>query len=271
VTEVVKHKSQRSESTNTPEVRGAYPWLFKKRTKTAAGRDLKLPRNDVTLLFPKLNIDPTQCANYAYLAKHCMDAAAKAWPGIGWPQGGHWPIQDGDAPMKPKAPVPGQAATPVDPNKYPWRRGNWIIEVTNYLETGVRVCVMQNGQPVEIPAETVNGVRMFKSGDYCIVNLCAYTFQNEKFGCNFGFEGVLWTKPGEAIGSSGPKSAAQMFGATPAPAGAPLPTGPAPQPQTNAAPAYAPPPPAPAPRAPAPPAPGAPPPASPALPPFPQP
>lgn len=203
-----KHKSSRSESVNTMEVRLAYPFLHEKRAKRANGTPMPTPRFDAVLVVPKLNPDPAQCANYRFFSDLAVKAATGAWGSF--PPGGHWPIQDGDAPPKPKAPIPGQA--PVAPKEYPWRKGSWIIEVTNYLDVGPTVAVMQNGQAVQIPAKVVNGKAMYKSGDYGIVHISAYTFQNEKFGVNFGFEGVLFTREGEAIGSSGPKSASQMFG-----------------------------------------------------------
>lgn len=217
-----KHKSQRSDSVNTPEVRIAYPFIHEKRTKRANGQDIKTPRYDMTLVVPKLNPDPAQCANYRFFSDLAVAAATKAWGQF--PPGGHWPIQDGDAPPKPKAPIPGQA--PAAPKEYPWRKGHWIIEVTNYLDPGPTVAVMQAGQAVPIPAKIINGKQMYKGGDYGFAHVHAYTFQNEKFGVNFGFEGVLWTREGEAIGSSGPKTADAMFGSL-APVGAML-VGPAP-------------------------------------------
>lgn len=211
---MVDFKSQRSESFNSPEVRIAYPFLHEKRTKRANGAPLKTARYDMVLIVPKLNADPSQCANYRFFSDLCVAAATKSWGSF--PAGGHWPIQDGDAPMKPKAPtVPGAAVTA--PKDYPWRKGSWIVEVTHYMDPGPRVCVMQNGQSIEIPAKVVNGKTMYKSGDYGIVHVHSYSFQNEKFGCNLGFEGVLFTREGEAIGSSGPKSAAAMFGTMAAP------------------------------------------------------
>ena len=270
-----KHKSQRSENANTPTVRGAYPFCFKMREKRANGMALKSPRNDVTLLFPKLNPDPAQCANYKFLCDLVMQAATKAWGS--WPAGGHLPIQDGDADVKPPALKPGQ--TPLDAAglaahaaKYTWRKGHWIIEATNYIPGALKVAVLQNGQVVEIPADTINGRRMFKSGDYCIASIHAYTFHNEKWGVNFGFEGILWVGEGEAIGSSGPRAASAMFaGAAPQlPAGV--------KPPGSTAPAFAPPAPAPVqayapppatpmpPAAPVPPAPPAPPPSAPPMP-----
>lgn len=217
-------KSQRSDSANTMEVRIAYPFLHERRTKRANGAPIKTPRNDAVLIVPKLNADPAQCANYRFFSDLALAAATKSWGQF--PAGGHWPIQDGDAPMKPKAPtVPGQAVTA--PKEYPWRKGNWIIEVTHYLEPGPRVCVMQNGTQTEIPAKTINGRQMYKSGDFGIVHVHSYSFQNEKFGVNFGFEGVLFTREGDAIGSSGPKSATAMFGQVQQMA---PPTGPAPMP-----------------------------------------
>lgn len=268
-----KHKSQRSDSKLTTEVRIAFPYFHEKRTKRANGKALDRPRHDAVVLVPKLNPDPAKCANYAMLAAHCMEAAAKAWPGVGWPQGGRWPIQDGDVPYKAKAATPGQPVKPVDPNAYAWRRGNWVIEISYNLEPGPRVALLQNGQAVEIPAKTINGQMLYKSGDYGIVSLHAYTYANETFGANFGFEGVMFTRPGEAIGSSGPRSAEQMFGDV---AGKVAP--PALAPPASGAPPVAP---AAPPQMPAPPAPLAPPaaapPAAPAavaapgLPPFPQP
>jgi hypothetical protein len=256
-----KHKSQRSvtrlfgqsldpatgQVTGAPiEVRIAYPFLHEKRTKSAGGDPLDKPRHDAVLLIPKLNADATKCPNYAILAAHCMEAATKAWGNF--PQGGKWPIQDGDQPHQPK-PKPGKA--PLTPEQVAernkWRVGNWIVEVANYLDPGPRVCVLQNGQTVEIPAKVVNGTALYKSGDYGYVSLNAYSFSNKTFGVNFGFEGVMFTRPGEAIGSSGPRSAAQMFGsvagmapAIPSNAGAPAPAPVAP-PQVNYAPPAMPP------------------------------
>jgi hypothetical protein len=156
---------------------------------------------------------------------------------------------DGDVPYKPKAPPPGQPAKVVDPNAYGWRKGHWQIEVSHYLDPGPRVCVMQNGQAVEIPAKTVLGQQMYKSGDYGYISLYAWAYERETFGINFGFEGVLFSRPGEQIGSSGgPKSAAAMFGSVAPvgqmapPAGPVAAPGPAPAPAPAAAPVYAPPP-----------------------------
>jgi hypothetical protein len=228
-----KHKSQRSETILLGEVRIAFPFHQEKRTKSAGGKPLDRPRNDCVVLVPKLSTDPAQCANYGKLAVICMEAARKAWPSSVdaagnwmWPAGGKWPIQDGDTPhvSKPKPGVP--AKTPEQTalaNK--WRTGSWVIEVSTNLDPGPRVCVMQNGVAQEIPAKVVAGVQLYKSGDFGYVSLNAYSFQNETWGVNFGYEGVLYTRPGEAIGSSGPRSAQQMFGtvAGTAPVAAPLP------------------------------------------------
>lgn len=244
----VKHKSQRSETELIGEVRIAFPFHHEKRTKSAGGAPLDKPRHDAVVLVPKLSADPTQCANYAKLAGLCMQAATKAWGS--WPTGGKWPIQDGDVPHIAK-PKPG--VTPLTPEqqaaKNAWRKGSWVIEVSTNLDPGPRVCLLQNGLPNEIPAKVVAGVQLYKSGDYGYVSLNAYSFQNQTFGVNFGYEGVLYTRPGEAIGSSGPRSATQMFGsvagmvapsAPAAPGAAPLPPG-----VPSAAPAAPPAPPAP--------------------------
>lgn len=223
--EKAKHESKRSVTrllgqgidaegnvTGVPiEVRLAHIFVHEKRKKSAAGEPLDKPRYDSNILVPKLNADATKCPNYAILAAHCMEAATKAWGS--WPQGGKWPIQDGDIPHAQKL-KPGQ--TPLTPEQIAarnkWRTGCWIVEVTNYMDPGPRVAVLQNGVAVEIPAKVVNGQSLYKSGDYGYVSLNAYTFDNKTFGVNFGFEGVLFTRPGEAIGQSGPRSAAQMFG-----------------------------------------------------------
>jgi hypothetical protein len=231
------HKSQRSEAVLTPEVRIAYPFVHEKRTKRANGTPMPKPRFDSVLLLPKLHTDPAQCPNYKFLSDLCMQAATKAWGS--WPAGGHWPIQDGDAPPKPKAPVPGQAPAVVDPAKSAWRKGHWVIEATSYLDTGPRVAVMQGGQPVEIPARVIAGKTMYKSGDYGIASISAFTFQNEKFGVNFGLEGILFTREGERIGSGGQRSAAEMFGGVAPPASV-APPGLPPQPP-GLPPQYAPP------------------------------
>ncbi len=284
---VIKKKNQRSESVNTPEVRIAHMYLHEKRTKNAAQQPLAKPRHDAVLLLPKLTNDAATCPNYKFLSDLCMEAAGKMWPGAGWPAGGIWPIKDGDVPYIAK-PKPG--VTPKTPEQIAaanaWRVGQWVFEATNFLDTGPRVAVLRNGVPEEIPAKSIHGVAQYKSGDYGIAHISSYAYENEQFGCNFSLEGVLFTRPGEAIGNSGPRSAAQMFGSvagTVAPPSTAMP-GPGAAPGLAPAPSTAPPqPPAPpaapslAPAAPsAPPAPPAPPapvmaPAAgaPGLPPFP--
>jgi len=221
----VKHKSERSTAralgqfldangkvTGAPiECQIAYPFLHRKRTKSAGGDPIEKPHYAVTIKVPKLSTDATKCANYAAIAAHCMEAATKAWQS--WPQGGKWPIQDGDQPYPQKL-KPGQV--PLTPEQIAernkWRTGHWIIEATNYLDPGPGVAVVQNGVEVEVKAETVNGQALYKSGDYGYVFLSAWTFHNKTFGVNFGFDGVCFTRPGEKIGSSGAKSVSQMFG-----------------------------------------------------------
>jgi hypothetical protein len=209
------------------EIRIAHPYIHEKRTKSAAGDPMEKPRYDAVILVPKLHHDATQCPNYLTIQAHCMEAATKAWQGF--PQGGKWPIQDGDIPFPQKL-KPGK--TPLTPEQLiarnKWRTGSWIIEVTNYMDPGPKVTVLQNGRAVEIAAKVVAGTQLYKSGDYGYVSLNAYTFHNKTFGVNFGFEGVLFIRPGELIGSSGQRSADQMFAGIPlqAPAGgAPMPPG----------------------------------------------
>lgn len=224
MTDQAKHKSQRSVSrligqyldaagkpAGAPiECQLAHTYLHTKRTKSAAGDPVEKPHFAVAVKVPKLSNDATKCSNYAALAAHCMEAATKAWGS--WPQGGKWPIQDGDIPYEQKL-KPGQ--TPLtkeqiaERNK--WRTGHWIIEATNYLDEGPRVAVVQNGVEVEIKSQTVGGVQFYKSGDYGYVFAGAWTFHNKTFGVNFGLDGVCFTRPGERIGA-GPKSVQSMFG-----------------------------------------------------------
>lgn len=297
-----EYKAKRSDSVLTPEIRWAYPWIHEQSTKRANGKPRKSPIWIISGMLPKLHSDPMQCANYKFLSELLMQAVLRepAWNNQ-FPAGGHWPIQDGDAPHKPAVGVPGQPVAPVDPNKGAWRRGHWLFEASTGLAPGPRVCVMQNGHPVEIPARTINGKQMYKSGDFGHGSIHAYTFWNEKLGVNVGFEGILWTREGEAIGNSGPRSAAAMFGSVagtvaqpaqlptvgaPPPAAAYAPPAAPPQQAAPVAPVYAPPTPPAAPVAPTyaappspplapamapPPAPGAPPMPPAALPAFPQP
>jgi hypothetical protein len=284
----VKHKSQRSETKLIGEARIAFPFHHEKRLKSAGGAPLEKPRHDCIVLVPQLNPDPAQCANYATLAGLCMEAATKAWGSF--PQGGKWPIQDGNVPHVSK-PKPG--VVPLTPEqqaaKNIWRKGSWVIEVSTNLDPGPRVCVLQNGVAQEIPAKVVAGQQLYKSGDYGYVSIAAYSFQNQTFGINFSYEGVLYTRPGDAIGATGPRSASQMFGSVAgmaSPTALPVPGAAAPVPQAAPAPQYAPPaapvappqqyapaaPPAPTYAAPPAPLPPMPPVAAPAgLPPFPQP
>ena len=221
----VKHDTKRSETQLIGECRIAYPYHFEKRTKTAGGAILKNPRNDAVLLVPKLG-PAESCPNYAKLSGMCMEAATKAWNG--WPDGGKWPIQDGDIPHAHK-PKPGEKAlTPeqiTERNK--WRVGSWVVEVATNLAQGPKVTILSNGVMQDIPAQDVGGVRLYKSGDYGYVSMNAYTFQRETWGVNFSYEGVAYTRPGELIGG-GPKSSAQMFAGIPVSASAPAPSSPRP-------------------------------------------
>lgn len=247
-----KHKSQRSVSrllgqyldadgkvAGAPiEVQFAYPFLHTKRTKSAAGDPVEKPHYVVTVKVPKLSPDATKCANYGALAAHCMEAANKAWGS--WPQGGKWPINDGDIPYTQKL-KPGQ--TPLTPEqtaeRNKWRTGHWVIDATNYLDEGPRVAVVQNGIEQEIKSQSVGGQQFYKSGDYGYIFLGAWSFHNKTFGTNYGLEGVCFTRPGEKIGNSGPKSVASMFGGVGASVGAGMATPPGP-PQPGPAPGSAP-------------------------------
>lgn len=232
---VTKIKNQRSESQNSPnEVRVAYPFFHEKRTKNAAGvlfmkKDgTPNPRYSGTLMFPKLSQDPQQCPNYQFLWGLAQEAARKMWPQNVdqsgqwvWPQGAQLDIKDGDVPFATK-PKPGQPMPSPEEvaRKNAWRRGYWIVEVEQFFDPGPRICKVVNGQVVELPAKVINGVPQYKSGDWGIPNIHAYAYQNETFGVNFGFEGFLFTREGELIGNSGPRTAQQMFGGVALPPGA---------------------------------------------------
>lgn len=264
---VAKKKSERSEPRNSPsEVRAAYPYFHEKRTKNAAGtlyvkKDGTLnPRYSATFMFPKLAVDPAQCANYQFLWSLACEAARKMWPtnldAAGnwvWPAGAQLAIKDGDVPFvsKPKPGVPAPSAEEIA-KKNAWRNGYWIVEAENFLDPGPRIAKIINGVATELPAKVLNGIAQYKGGDFGYINVHAYAYENETFGVNYGFDGFCFTRPGEAIGSSGPKSTAQMFGGV---AGTVVQPAPVPAaPGAPAAPQYAPlPPAAPAPQAYAPP------------------
>lgn len=237
----VSKPSQRSETVNSPaEIRTAYCFFHKKRTQNAAKKPyLKKdgtpnPRYSSTFMFPKLNSDPHQCANYLFLWSLGVSAAKKMWPGSvdaagNWavPEGMQYSVQDGDVPYKskpkPGMPVqsPAEAAT-----KNAWRKGYWIVEAERFLDPGPRICKVVNGQILELPAERCsfvagamvadgNGALQYKGGDWGFPSLQAYAYENETFGVNFGFDGFLFTREGEAIGNGGDKApppASQMFG-----------------------------------------------------------
>jgi hypothetical protein len=98
--------------------------------------------------------------------------------------------------------------------KNAWRNGFWIVEAENFLDPGPRIAKVVNGQPVnELPAKVDQRSHFSTNPEiWGIVNVHAYAYQNETFGVNFGFDGFCFTREGETIGSSGPRSAAQMFG-----------------------------------------------------------
>lgn len=222
-----KIKSQRSDSQNSPhEVRAAYPYFHEKRTKNAAGVPFTKkdgspnPRYSSTLMFPKQASDAAQCPAYAWLWSLAVEAAKKMWPqnvddkgNWVWPAGAQYPVKDGDVPFTSK-PKPGQPVPSPDEiaKKNAWRKGYWIVEVENFLDPGPRIAKLTTLGVTDVVAKVVNGVAQYKSGDWGIPNLHAYAYQNETFGINYGFDGFLFTREGEAIGSSGPRSATQMFG-----------------------------------------------------------
>lgn len=241
---MAKHETKRSDSQLVGEVRIAHPFHQEKRTKSAGGAPLDKPRNDAVLLYPKLG-PAESCPNYARLSAMAMEAATKAW--AGWPEGGKWPIQDGDIPH-PHKPKPGEKALSAEQlaERNKWRTGSWVVEVSSGLDQGPKVTILRDGVMQDIPAQDVAGVRLYKSGDYGYVSMNAYTFHSDKpggtWGVNFGYEGVAYTRQGDLIGS-GPKSSAQMFAGIPgvsvgvAPPAAPRPPGaPAAPPSPPAAP-----------------------------------
>jgi hypothetical protein len=228
-----RKKSERSAPTNTPgEIRVAYPYFHEKRVTNSAGVPFTYPpsspkagqpnpRYSATLMFPKLNADPGQCANYMFLWGLATEAARKMWPqnvdpATGqwvWPAGAQYAVKDGDVPFVSKQ-KPGQPLPTAEEiaKKNAWRRGYWIVEVENFLDPGPRIAKVANGTEVELPAKLVNGVEMYKSGDFGVANIHAYAYENNTFGINYGFDGFCFTREGEKIGQSGPRSAAQMFG-----------------------------------------------------------
>jgi hypothetical protein len=229
---VVTDAAGRKTTAGAPiEARIAHPYVHELMTKTAGGDVIDYPGYAAVVMLPKLNTDATKCPNYAALATHCMEAAGAAWGS--WPEGGIWPIQDGDIPYKKKY-APGEVAlTPeqiAERNK--WRTGHWMIEVSSGDKYPPQVAHVVDGREVEIKAKSINGQALYKSGDYGYVFLHCYTFHNKKFGVAFGFNGICFTRPGEKIGNSGTKSVASMFGGVGAAVGpgmatATLPTGPA--------------------------------------------
>lgn len=224
-----RKKSERSTPTNSPgEIRAAYPYFHEKRAKNSAGQPFTNkttgqpnPRYSGTFMFPKLHADAAQCANYNFLWGLAVEAARKMWPqnvdpATGqwvWPAGAQYAVKDGDVPFVSK-PKPGQPLPSAEEvaKKNAWRRGYWIVEMENFLDPGPRIAKVLNGTEVELPAKLINGVAAYKSGDFGVVNMHAYAYENETFGVNFGFDGFCFTREGEAIGASGPRSAAQMFG-----------------------------------------------------------
>lgn len=256
-----KHDTKRSETQLIGEVCLAHVYHHEKKTKSPGGAVLDKPHFASVVMSPKLG-PAESCPNYKRLADMAMEAAAKAWGG--WPDGGKWPIEDGDIPY-PHKPKPGEK--PMTPEQLAernkWRVGYWCIDVTNYLPTGPKVSVLRNGVLEDIPTQTIAGVQLYKSGDFGYVSMNAYTFHSDKpggkWGVNFSYEGVAYTRAGELIGG-GPKSTAQMFAGlpvtaspptAPAPGGAPAlptaptapsaPVGPGPIPTAYAAPASSPP------------------------------
>ncbi|XUM19806.1 ssDNA-binding protein [Bradyrhizobium oligotrophicum S58] len=228
----VKHDTKRSDTRLLGEVRIAHPHHHEKNTKTPGGILYKTPHFEAVLLMPKLGPAET-CPNYKILSDMAMEAAIKAWGS--WPEGGRWPVEDGDIPYKYKTKPGEKALTPeqiTERNK--WRTGSWVVEVTNYTDQGPKVSILDNGVMQDIPARVMNGIEVYKSGDYGYASANTYTYQRDSnWGVNFSYEGVAYTRQGELIGG-GPKSSANMFAGIPVGAGmgaaAPMPPGGVPRP-----------------------------------------
>lgn len=232
-------------ATGTPlEVRFAYPYVHELMTKTAGGAKIDYPGYNLTVLVPQLNPDPMTCPNYAILAAHVLEAATQAWGA--WPEGGVWPIENGNVPYARKT-KPGEVALTAEQiaERNKWRVGYWCIEVSSGADYPPQVAMVQNGVEVPVTSKAAG----YKSGDWGYLFLHAYTFwpaPDKKFGCNFGFNGVCFTRPGDKIGGGGPRTIGQMFGGVGAGVGAGMaaaapgptaPTGPAPSlPQSATAP-----------------------------------
>lgn len=218
------------------EARIAHPYVHELRLKTAAGEVIDEPGFECVVMLPKISTDATKCPNYAAFAAHCMEAANAAWGS--WPEGGMWPIQDGDVPYKKKL-KPGEVAlTPeqiAERNK--WRTGHWIVEVSSGAKYPPQVAMVQDKIERKIEAKSVGGVDLYKSGDYAYVFLHSYTFHNKKWGVAFGFNGVCFTRPGEKIGGGGARSVDSMFGGVGASVGPGMATTQPPGPPVASAPA----------------------------------
>jgi hypothetical protein len=227
------HKTQRSDTFTSPTIRGAYFFVHEKRSKDSKGALIPPEKQQYEFvgIVPKLNRDPSQCANYMLFANAAMSALGKVseWGGQ-LPPGGNWPIKDGDDPVKVA--------------KYPWQAGAWIIKFTSNFPP--KVAILQNGSPVEIPARRIGATDAYKGGDYIVTSTNAFTYDNNSKGVKFNFEGVLFVAAGEAIGAQA-RSVDQMFGGVaapvqpgPAPTYAPNPPG-TPPGAVPVAPVYAPP------------------------------
>lgn len=236
---MANHKTSRSQAAASMVIRGAYFFIHEKRTKNADKTPIPEDQQKYEFvgLIPKLNPDPTQCANYRFFADLAMSAVQgqEEWRG-NFPAGGNWPIKDGDDPVKSQ--------------KYPWQKGAWVINFsTNFAP---KVATQMDGPRREIPARRIGTQDLYKSGDYCVVSTYAFTYDNKTRGVKFDMEGILFVAPGEVIGTAS-RSVDEMFGSTaPTPASgapaAPAPTAPTYTPPpgvvTQASPAIAPPPPA---------------------------
>lgn len=207
----MEKKSHRSASFLTPQNpawRLAYTFLHDKKTKDWEGKPLDTPISEVTVLVPKLHPDPEHCGNMKFLRTFIMEAHIKAGWGSTWLNGAGFPVKNGDEPPKPKM-VNGQLVQP-DPASWEFRKNHWYFRAGSSKFNPI-VAILENGVKQELAARVINGRTYYKSGDYGVVGLHCYTYQNKTFGISFGLEGVIFTKDGEPIGTSGPKSMDAMF------------------------------------------------------------
>ena len=157
----------------TGKVRASYVNVFQSRFNDLNGSE------EFSMM---LLIDKLDRATIKKITDAIEDAKTQKW-GTSIPKKLYNPLRDGDSSSDlPDSVTPGDA---------PYA-GNYFMNVKNKMKPGI----------VDAQLNTVIDPSEFQSGDYCLVSLNSYGYDNKKRGVSFSLQNVQVLEKGEPLGIS---------------------------------------------------------------------